>query len=74
MKSINYNTTIDNPLCKYCGSEEFKLGKGTPPHSASLRCAKCDRWIKWIGKAELKARLSQIQALTRLMGGASDER
>ncbi len=68
--------TTQSPLgdysCQRCNGSEAKLGDGKPPHSASLRCANCDRWIKWIGKAELKARLSQIESFTRLMGVQSD--
>jgi hypothetical protein len=39
--------------CSSCGSTERKLGIGKEPHSASLRCGKCDRFIRWIGKPEL---------------------
>jgi hypothetical protein len=39
--------------CSSCGSTERKLGIGKGPHSASLRCAACDRFIKWIAKSEL---------------------
>jgi len=39
--------------CPQCGSKERRLGVGKEPHSASLRCGECDRFIRWIGKAEL---------------------
>ena len=39
--------------CAQCGSTSQKLGIGKGPHSASLRCGECDRFIKWIGKSEL---------------------
>ena len=39
--------------CASCGSTERKLGAGKGPHTASLRCAECDRFIKWIGKSDL---------------------
>ncbi len=48
--------------CAQCGSSEHRLGAGKGPHSASLRCAVCDRvallrsadrFIRWIGKSEL---------------------
>ncbi len=39
--------------CAKCGSKERKLGIGKEPHSASLRCAECDRFIKWVSKREL---------------------
>jgi len=39
--------------CSSCGSTERKLGIGKGPHSASLRCGKCDRFIRWVGKIEL---------------------
>lgn len=45
-----------NPIhlpCASCGSIERRLGAGKGPHSASLRCGECDRFIKWIGKSEL---------------------
>lgn len=44
--------------CESCGSNELRLGTGKGPHSASLRCGQCDRFIKWIGKSEL-AKLNQ---------------
>ena len=40
--------------CAQCGSKERRLGIGKGPHSASLRCGECDRFIKWIGKSELQ--------------------
>jgi hypothetical protein len=46
---ISRNT---NP-CARCGSKEQRLGIGKGPHQASLRCAGCDHFIKWIGKSEL---------------------
>lgn len=58
-KSCDKDITKDLPLsrniipCAQCGSKERKLGCGKGPHTASLRCAVCDRFIKWIGKAEL---------------------
>lgn len=39
--------------CANCGSTDRRLGVGKGPHSASLRCGQCDRFIKWIGKFEL---------------------
>jgi hypothetical protein len=39
--------------CPQCGSQAKKLGVGKGPHSASLRCGECDRFIKWISKAQL---------------------
>jgi hypothetical protein len=39
--------------CAHCASTEQKLGAGKGPHTASLRCGECDRFIKWIGKSEL---------------------
>lgn len=47
--------------CAKCGSSEHRLGAGKGPHSASLRCAGCDRFIKWIGKNEL----ARIAATTK---------
>jgi hypothetical protein len=39
--------------CARCGSTERRLGVGKGPHSASLKCAECDRFIRWVGKNEL---------------------
>ncbi|HEY9795408.1 MAG TPA: hypothetical protein V6D30_07180 [Leptolyngbyaceae cyanobacterium] len=39
--------------CASCGSNERKLGAGKGPHTASLRCQECDRFIRWIGKSDL---------------------
>ena len=39
--------------CDNCGSTERKLGAGKEPHTAALRCGKCERVIKWIGKVKL---------------------
>jgi transcription elongation factor Elf1 len=39
--------------CASCGSTERKLGVGKGQHTASLKCAECDRFIKWLGKSEL---------------------
>ncbi len=67
-QSRSENSRLENLYkCPKCNGTEAKLGDGKPPHSASLRCANCNRWIKWIGKAELKARLAQIESFTRLM-------
>jgi len=48
-----FRTTPNHLPCACCGSSERKLGAGKQPHSASLRCAVCDRFIRWIGKSEL---------------------
>lgn len=40
------------PCCQ-CSSTFGELGVGKRPHSASLRCGMCNRFVKWIGKAEL---------------------
>jgi hypothetical protein len=40
--------------CSACGSTHRKLGAGKGPHSASLRCGQCDRFIKWVSKSELE--------------------
>jgi hypothetical protein len=60
--SILCNKDITNPVrrvspnalpCGKCGSTKRKLGVGKRPHTASLKCAECDRFIKWVGKSEL---------------------
>jgi len=48
-------------ICKHCLSEKVKLEKPKPPHLASLICADCNRWIKWVGKVELEAIQRTIQ-------------
>jgi hypothetical protein len=52
--STAYCTNPTHLPCQNCGSNERKLGIGKGPHSASLRCGQCDRFIKWIGKSELR--------------------
>jgi late competence protein required for DNA uptake (superfamily II DNA/RNA helicase) len=50
------NTTqspVGDYRCQRCYSTATKLGAGKALHTASLLCAECDRWIKWVGKAEL---------------------
>ncbi len=39
--------------CPKCGSESQKLGEGRGPHVGCLKCGGCDRFIKWISKAQL---------------------
>lgn len=36
--------------CPKCGDTETYTGSGKGVHYASLRCAACDRWIKWLKK------------------------
>jgi hypothetical protein len=48
-----YRVDLVHLPCANCGSTERKLGVGKGPHSASLRCGECDRFIKWIAKAQL---------------------
>lgn len=52
-KASNQQLSRDIIPCPQCGSMSHKLGVGKGPHTASLRCAVCDRFIKWIGKSEL---------------------
>ena len=40
------------PECPRCGSTSFQQGPGKPPHSAKLVCAECNRFIKWLSKAQ----------------------
>lgn len=44
-------------LCPQCGSPQTKLGAGKKPREASLLCANCGKFIRWIGAAELNALL-----------------
>jgi hypothetical protein len=43
-----------NPLdlttarCPRCGGTATRQGPGTGPHFASLRCAQCGRFLRWI--------------------------
>lgn len=58
-KTPTISRTNPNHLaCASCGSTERRLGAGKGPHSASLRCEGCDRFIRWVGKREL-AKLNQ---------------
>ncbi len=38
-----------NP-CPNCGYTNAKQVPGTGPHHAALRCANCERFIKWLAK------------------------
>lgn len=40
-------------LCPKCGSSQTLIGKGKAVHAASLKCAECGRFIKWISKKDL---------------------
>jgi hypothetical protein len=58
--SANNNESLHNcqaiktpQSCQNCGSTLAKLCNGKAPHTASLLCADCGKWIKWVGKAEL---------------------
>ncbi len=57
-----FRTNPNHLACASCGSTERKLGTGKGPHSAELRCGKCDhvalrrrtdRFIRWVAKSEL---------------------
>jgi hypothetical protein len=50
---FKFSLILMNYTCKHCGSDSTKIEKGKPPHLASLICADCDRWIKWLSKREL---------------------
>jgi hypothetical protein len=52
-KASNQQLSRNIIPCAKCGSKERKLGIGKGPHLASLRCGKCDHFIKWLGKSEL---------------------
>lgn len=34
--------------CKDCTSTTQRICKGKGPHAASLRCAACDKFVKWL--------------------------
>ncbi|MCA1993591.1 MAG: hypothetical protein LDL41_16340 [Coleofasciculus sp. S288] len=51
--ALNQQLSRNITPCAQCGSKERKLGAGKEPHSASLRCGECDRFIKWVSKREL---------------------
>ncbi|MBD1847641.1 hypothetical protein H6F89_30435 [Cyanobacteria bacterium FACHB-63] len=38
--------------CPGCGSTSIGVAPGTGPHFAKLVCLNCDRWIKWLSKAD----------------------
>ena len=52
-----------NDECSRCGSTEQRILATEPsnPHAGKLECAQCEKYIKWIGKAEL----------ARILGGAA---
>lgn len=49
--------------CPRCGSEARKLGAGKAPGGASLLCAGCKKFIKWIaaGEEAIAAQLNMNQ-------------
>lgn len=51
----------NQPLCLACGSTKQKKGERKGPHYASLRCAECDRFIKWEPKPTTVAKRQQQQ-------------
>lgn len=46
--------------CKYCQSSHMKIEQGKPPHVAMLICGTCDRFQKWVSKAQLPEVKRQI--------------
>ncbi len=52
-KSLPENSILSP--CPQCGSLQTKLGAGKKPREASLLCANCGKFIRWIGVAELKS-------------------
>ena len=39
--------------CKHCQSTNLKKDKAKPPHLASLICGDCQRWQKFLTRAEI---------------------
>jgi hypothetical protein len=46
---IKLARTIDGP-CAACGDIAIVIGSSVGPHTASLRCARCDRHRGWLPK------------------------
>jgi hypothetical protein len=46
---IKLERTIDVP-CAVCGETAVVVGAGVGPHTASLRCLRCDRHRGWLPK------------------------
>lgn len=57
-------TALSTQPCQKCGSESLKLGAGKAPHSASLLCGECGKWVKWVGKKDL----AEIEKLANSQG------
>lgn len=57
-----------SPPCPRCGSVSFLIGAGKGPHSASLRCAECKRFTKWVSATDVKCHLDGLFATSK--GGA----
>ena len=53
--------------CPGCGSDNLAFMPGTGIHAAQLRCSDCDRWLKWVGKADL-AKIACIAAQAQREG------
>jgi hypothetical protein len=43
---------VRSESCPKCRSFTSVIGTGKPPHSASLICAVCHRFVAWLPKAE----------------------
>jgi len=47
---VSDQVTVPVLPCAQCGATQAKQVAGTGPHYAALRCADCDRFIKWLTK------------------------
>lgn len=43
--------SLNNP-CPHCGSTERRTGAGRGPQEASLHCAGCKRFVRWIAAGD----------------------
>jgi hypothetical protein len=56
--------------CPSCGHDWARLSRGRGLHVACWRCARCDRWLRWVPKAAF-AELTAA-AIERAMSGAGE--
>jgi hypothetical protein len=56
---IKLQRTTDVP-CAACGETVIAIGQGVGPHTASLRCAACERHRGWLSKETAEILLAMV--------------
>lgn len=60
--------TVPMSACPRCKWQRGIVGSGTGPHAAALKCASCDRHIKWLSVKAL-AKIGALAAQAPSNGG-----